>query len=71
LATSGVSTFDPEFDDILQDAVAMVGGGPILADELQAGQRGINYLMASIQNKNILYTRLKRPSFPLRCRFRP
>ena len=64
MATSGVSTFDPEFDDILQDAVAMVGGGPILADELQAGQRGINYLMASIQNKNILLHKIETTVVP-------
>lgn len=54
MATSGTSNFNPNFDDLLQDAVGMVGGGPILAEELTAAQRGIDYLLTQIQNKNIL-----------------
>lgn len=54
MATSGVSNFDPTFDTILQDAAAMVGGGPILAEELTAAQRGLDYLLTMIQNQNIL-----------------
>lgn len=54
MATSGTSNFNPSFDDLLQDAAGMVGGGPILAEELTAAQRGIDYLLTQIQNKNIL-----------------
>lgn len=51
MATSGSTAFDLTFDDILQDAVGMVGGGPILAEELKAAQRGIDYLLIAAQNK--------------------
>jgi hypothetical protein len=54
VATSGVSNFDPTFDEILQDAIGMVGGGPILADELVAAQRGLDHLLTTIQNQNVL-----------------
>jgi hypothetical protein len=54
MATSGVAAFDPTFDDLLQDAAGMVGGGPILADELISARRGLDYLLTSIQNKNVL-----------------
>lgn len=64
MTTSGVTTFDPEFDDILQAAVAMVGGGPILAEELQAGMWGINLLLTSLQNKNILLHKIETTTVP-------
>lgn len=54
MATSGTSNFDPTFDDILQDAAGMVGGGPILAEELIAAKRGLDYLLTDIQNRNVL-----------------
>jgi len=59
MATSGVSNFDPTFDEILQDAIAMVGGGPILAEELTAGQRGVDLMLISIQNRNILLHKIE------------
>lgn len=59
MATSGVSSFDPEFDDILQDAAAMVGGGPILAEELTAAMRGMNVLLTQIQNQNVLLHKIE------------
>lgn len=54
MATSGVSNFNPTFDDIMQDAAGMVGGGPILAEELASARRGLDYLLTQIQNRNIL-----------------
>jgi hypothetical protein len=54
MATSGTSAFNPAFDDILQDAAGMVGGGPILAEELQSAMRGLDTLLTQIQNENIL-----------------
>lgn len=59
MATSGVSNFNPEFDDILQDAAAMVGGGPILAEELTAAMRGMNVLLTRIQNRNVLLHKIE------------
>lgn len=51
MATSGTSNFNPTFDKILQDAAAMVGGGPILADELDSARRGLDYMLTSLQNR--------------------
>jgi len=59
MTTSGVSTFNPTFDDLLQDAAGMVGGGPILAEELRSARRGIDYLLTQIQNKNILLHKIE------------
>jgi hypothetical protein len=59
VATSGVSNFDPTFDDILSDAVGMVGGGPILADELTAAKRGLDYMLTMIQNKGPLLHKIE------------
>jgi hypothetical protein len=65
VATSGVSSFDPTFDDILQDAVAMVGGGPVLADELISAKRGLDYLVTDLQNKNILLHKIETTVVPV------
>ncbi len=59
MTTSGVTTFDPEFDDVLQDAAAMVGGGPILAEELISAKRGLNNLLISMQNRNVLLHKIE------------
>jgi hypothetical protein len=59
MSTSGVSNFDPTFDEILQDAIGMIGGGPILADELIAAQRGMNHLLTTIQNQNVLLHKIE------------
>lgn len=65
MATSGVSNFDPTFDDILQDAAAMVGGGPVLADELISARRGLDYLLTDLQNKNILLHKIETTVVPV------
>lgn len=65
MTTSGVSTFDPKFDDLLQDAAAMVGGGPILADELISAKRGLDYMLTSIQNRNILLHKVETTTVPV------
>ncbi len=59
MTTSGVSNFNPSFDDILQDAAGMVGGGPILAEELQSAQRGMSYVLTQIQNRNTLLHKIE------------
>jgi hypothetical protein len=65
VATSGISSFDPAFDDILQDAVAMVGGGPVLADELISARRGLDYLLTDLQNKNVLLHKIETTTVPV------
>ena len=65
MATSGVSNFDPTFDDVLQDAAAMVGGGPVLADELISARRGLDYLLTDLQNKNVLLHKIETTVVPV------
>jgi hypothetical protein len=65
LATSGTSSFDPAFDDILQDAVGMVGGGPVLADELTSARRGLDYILTDLQNKNVLLHKIETTVVPV------
>lgn len=65
MTTSGTSNFDPTFDDILQDAAAMVGGGPVLADELISARRGLDYLLTDLQNKNVLLHKIETTVVPV------
>ena len=65
MATSGVSNFDPTFDDLLLDAAAMVGGGPVLADELISARRGLDYLLTDLQNKNVLLHKIETTVVPV------
>lgn len=59
MATSGISNFDPTFDDLLQDAAGMVGGGPILAEELISARRGLDYMLTDLQNRNVLLHKIE------------
>jgi hypothetical protein len=65
VATSGTSNFDPTFDDLLQDAAAMVGGGPLLADELIGARRGLDLLLTDLQNKNVLLHKIETTTVPV------
>ncbi len=65
MVTSGVSNFDPTFEDILQDAAAMVGGGPLLADELISARRGLDYLLTDLQNRNVLLHKIETTVVPV------
>lgn len=60
MPTSGTYNFNPTFDEILQDAAGMVGGGPILAEELLSARRGLDILLTRIQNRNVLLHKLTR-----------
>ena len=42
----------------------MVGGGPLLADELISAKRGLNNLLISIQNNNILLHKIETTIIP-------
>ncbi len=59
MTTSGLTTFAPTFDEILQDAAGMVGGGPILAEELAAARRGMDLLLTEIQNRGPLLHKIE------------
>lgn len=37
----------------------MVGGGPVLADELISAKRGIDYMITDLQNKNVLLHKIE------------
>lgn len=65
MTTSGVSNFNPTFDELLQDAAGMVGGGPILAEELASARRGLDYLLTQIQNRNVLLHKIETTSVPV------
>lgn len=43
----------------------MVGGGPILAEELQSAMRGMDYLLTQIQNKNVLLHKIETSVVPI------
>ena len=64
MPTSGTFNFNPTFDEILQDAAGMVGGGPILADELLSAKRGLDILMTRIQNRNVLLHKIVTTTIP-------
>jgi hypothetical protein len=64
MATSGTSDFSPTFDELLQDAAGMVGGEPILAEELQSAMRGLDYLLTQIQNRNVLLHKIETTTIP-------
>lgn len=43
----------------------MVGGGPLLADELISARRGLDYLLTDLQNKNILLHKIETTVVPV------
>ena len=43
----------------------MVGGGPVLADELISARRGLDYLLTDLQNKNVLLHKIETTVVPV------
>lgn len=43
----------------------MVGGGPVLADELISARRGLDYLLTDLQNKNVLLHKIETTIIPV------
>lgn len=43
----------------------MVGGGPLLADELISARRGLDYLLTDLQNKNVLLHKIETTVVPV------
>jgi len=43
----------------------MVGGGPVLADELISARRGLDYLLTDLQNRNVLLHKIETTIVPV------
>ena len=43
----------------------MVGGGPVLADELISARRGLDYLLTDLQNRNVLLHKIETTVVPI------
>ena len=43
----------------------MVGGGPVLADELISARRGLDYILTDLQNKNVLLHKIETTVVPV------
>jgi len=43
----------------------MVGGGPVLADELISARRGLDYMLTDLQNKNVLLHKIETTIVPV------
>ena len=51
--TSGTTTFFLEIADIIDDAMDMLGGEPVLGDEPVSARRSLNLLFIDLQNRGI------------------
>lgn len=58
--TSGTYVFNPTFDELLEDAAGMVGGAPLLAQEVLSAKRGADLVLTEIQNRGILLYKIAR-----------
>lgn len=54
MATSGTVTFSLNADEIIREASELVGGEPLLGNELRSARRALNLLLLEWQNRNIL-----------------
>ena len=52
-STSGTTTFFLEIADIIDDAMDMLGGEPVLGDEPVAARRSLTLLFIDLQNRGI------------------
>ena len=43
----------------------MVGGGPVLADELISARRGLDYMLTDLQNRNVLLHKIETTIVPV------
>ena len=53
MATSGTYSFSMDIDEVIQEAMEMIGGEPILGKELNSARRTINLLLQDWQNRGI------------------
>ncbi len=60
MTTSGTTTFTMEVDDIIEQALAPLGGEVISGVEAATARRVLNLLLIELQNKNIPLNKLDR-----------
>jgi hypothetical protein len=53
MATSGTYTFSMDVDEVIQEAMEMVGGEQTLGEELRSARRSINLILQDWQNRGI------------------
>lgn len=53
MATSGTYSFSMDIDEVIQEAMEMIGGDPILGEEPKSARRSINLLLQDWQNRGI------------------
>ena len=53
MATSGTYSFSMDIDEVIQEAIEMIGGEPTLGEEPRSARRSINLLLQDWQNRGI------------------
>lgn len=53
MATSGTYSFSMDIDEVIQEAMEMIGGEPTLGEEPRSARRSINLLLQDWQNRGI------------------
>jgi hypothetical protein len=54
MSTSGTYDFSMDIDEVIQEAMEMIGGEPTLGHEPKSARRSINLLLSDWQNRDIL-----------------
>jgi len=54
MSTSGTYDFSMDIDEVIQEAMEMIGGEPTLGHEPKSARRSINLLLADWQNRDIM-----------------
>ena len=54
MSTSGTYDFSMDIDEVIQEAMEMIGGEPTLGHEPKSARRSINLLLSDWQNRDIM-----------------
>tara|TARA_A100001015_G_scaffold290755_1_gene364140 strand:- start:2052 stop:2723 length:672 start_codon:yes stop_codon:yes gene_type:complete len=54
MSTSGTYNFSMDIDEVIQEAMEMIGGEPTLGHEPKSARRSINLLLSDWQNRDIM-----------------
>jgi hypothetical protein len=54
MSTSGTYNFSMDIDEVIQEALEMIGGEPTLGHEPKSARRSINLLLSDWQNRDIM-----------------
>jgi hypothetical protein len=60
VATSGTTDFSLDVDHVIREAAEMIGGEPVLGNELRSARRSLNLLLTEWQNREILLWKLQQ-----------